>query len=122
MKATELQLGYFKATVALGYKATAPYICKGRSSLVCIPEARSRFVSLRESRHPSRLSGLTTPSPRVRQGERNETHVKAKSGGNLGQSGPAYTPHPHAKESLVMCHPPLVPTDAAWESRTPYEE
>jgi hypothetical protein len=33
MKATRLQQGYFEATVAQGYKATAPYMYKGRSSL-----------------------------------------------------------------------------------------
>jgi len=33
MKATRLQQRYFKATVAQGYKATAPYMYKGRSSL-----------------------------------------------------------------------------------------
>lgn len=34
MNATGLRLGYSEVTVALGYRATAPYIDKGRSSLL----------------------------------------------------------------------------------------
>jgi hypothetical protein len=48
----------------------------------------------------TRLPGLTTPIPRDRQGERNESHVIARLGARLGQPGAMATPPPPPSEGI----------------------